>query len=244
MLIKITNQCSMGCTHCMEDALPVGDHMSMETFLKAKAFIERIYGSIRIVMLTGGEPTENPLLMDFIGELSGWHVTVMSNGLFLTENTNLARKLLGSDIISHIQIYNDTRYYPRKVDPINHPKIIFGDKINLMSPFGRALKNGFENERQSPPCFNLRSSARTLRDFSEAVLSLRMSGKMCSPSIDIDGGIVAGECYSCFKLGTVESPDGELLEKLLNMKCNKCGLEDNLPNVLKNIINGKGDGFR
>lgn len=242
MLIKITTQCSMGCTHCMEDALPVGQHMSMETFLKVKKFVERIYGSIKIMMLSGGEPTENPLLLDFIKELSGWHVVILSNGLFLSEHPNLANKLLSLDI--GIQIYNDSRYYPRKVEPPNHPKIVFGDQINLMSPFGRALKNGYESPRQSPPCFNLRSSARTLKSLSEAILSLRMSGKMCTPNIDIDGSVLAGECYSCYKIGTVESPDSELLQNLLSMECNKCGLEDKLPSVLRNIINGKGDGFR
>jgi hypothetical protein len=220
----------------MEDALPEGEHMSMQTFLKAKDFIEGIYRSIKIVMISGGEPTNHPMLLDFIEMLKGWHVIVMSNGLFLSENKDYAERLLATDVT--LQIYNDPRYYPLKVEPFEHPKIIFGDKINLMSPFGRAVKNGLKSARQSPSCFNLRSSARTLKDFSESVLSLRMSGKMCTPSIDVQGNVLAGESRFCHKIGTVESTDEELLENLLSMKCNKCGLEDNLQQMLKNIIQG------
>lgn len=70
---------------------------------------------------------------------------------------------------------------------INHPRIIFADKINLMSSFGRAKTNNLKSDRQSPVCFNLRSIAGNLNNFSEAVMTLRMSGKMCTPSIDVKG---------------------------------------------------------
>lgn len=208
--------------------------MSMQTFLKSKIFIERTYLNFKVAMVSGGEPTDNPLLLDFIQLLQGWHIIILSNGLFLSKNTNLAQKLLESNIT--LQIYNDPQYYPTKVTPFNHPKIVFCNKINLMSPFGRAIKNGFKTTRQSPLCFNLRSCAHTLKNFSEAVLNLRLSGKMCSPSIDIHGNILAGESRFCHKIGTVESPEKELLENLLTMQCNKCGLENNLHPMLKNII--------
>jgi hypothetical protein len=114
-----------------------------------------------------------------------------------------------------------------------------GDKINLMSPFGRAVKNGLKSERQSPSCFNLRSAARTLKDLSKAIITLRMSGKMCTPSIDVQGNVLAGESRFCHKIGTVESSNEEILQNLLIMECNKCGLEDNLSPILKDIIHGK-----
>ena len=57
MLVKITTQCSMGCTHCMEEALPEGECMPLETFKKVLPFIEACYGGVRIIMLSGGEPT-------------------------------------------------------------------------------------------------------------------------------------------------------------------------------------------
>lgn len=237
MLLKITTKCSMGCTHCMEDALPDGEDMSMETFLKAKNFIEGVYRDIKIVMISGGEPTGHPMLLDMIQLLKGWHIIVMSNGLVFSENPDLAKRLLSTEI--SMQVYNDPRYYPIAVKPPDLPKIVFGDKINLMSPFGRALKNGLESARQSPLCFNLRSCARTLRSFTEAVFALRMSGKMCIPSIDVQGNILAGESRFCHKIGTVESSEDELLENLLSMECNKCGLEDKLQPMLRNVIHGR-----
>jgi len=238
MLLKITTQCQMGCTHCMEDALPTGEFMAVETFLKARDFIDRTYHSLKMVMISGGEPTEHPMLLDFIQLLQGWHVIVMSNGLFLGEGYGeFASRLLAMDVT--LQIYNDPRYYPMKVIPFDHPKIIFGDKINMLSPFGRAVTNGFKSDRQSPICFNLRSCARTLKDFSEAVLALRMSGKMCTPSIDVHGNILAGESRFCHKIGTVESSGDEILENILNMECNKCGLEDGLSPIHKTIIHNQ-----
>jgi hypothetical protein len=223
----------------MEDALPAGEQMSMPIFIKTVAFIERVYKGIKIIMISGGEPTENPLLMDFINILKDWNVIVMSNGLFLQDKSyqELSDALLASNI--SLQIYNDPRYYPIKVEPKSHPKIIVGDKINLMSPFGRAVKNGLKIERQSPSCFNLRSAARTLNDLSEAVIALRMSGKMCTPSVDVQGNVLAGESRFCRKIGTVESSNEEILHNLLTMDCNKCGLEDNLSPVLKDVIHGK-----
>jgi hypothetical protein len=238
MLVKITTQCGMGCSHCMEDALPSGEHMSMDVFVKSLSFIERVYKDIKIIMISGGEPTEHPQLLDFIKLLDGWYVIVMSNGLFLKNlNTYLTTSLLFSGVT--LQIYNDLRYYPIKVDPINHPRVIFGDRINLMSPFGRAKTNNLKSDRQSPVCFNLRSAAGNLKSFSEAVKTLRLSGKMCTPSIDFNGNIIAGESRFCHKIGTVESSEEELLENLLNMECNKCRLEDNLSLILKKCIHTK-----
>lgn len=36
MLIKVTNFCSMGCTHCMEDSTVRGGHMTTETVFGMK----------------------------------------------------------------------------------------------------------------------------------------------------------------------------------------------------------------
>lgn len=235
MLVKITTRCTMGCNHCMEEAVPEGDRMPIETFLKTRDFVERVYNGFKIMLLSGGEPTEHPLLFDFLHFLEGWNVIVLSNGLFLTEkDKSFTDQLLGSE--ATLQIHNDSRYYPKKVEPFVHPKVVFGDKINLMTPLGRARQNNIPSTRQSPMCFNLRSCARTLKNFSEAVMALRMSGKMCTPSIDVYGNVLAGESRFCHKIGTVESSDEELLENLLTMECNKCGLEDQLVPVLRNII--------
>lgn len=237
MLVTITNQCQMGCSHCLEDAQPVGQHMTLETYKKALSFIERTYRSIKIIMISGGEPTEHPQLFEFLDLLGPeWHTILMSNGLFLKDE-KIKNKVFSYKNLA-IQIYNDPRYYPVTVEDPKHPRIVYGNRINLMSPFGRAVKNGIKSERSAPVCFNLRSCARTTKNFSEAVLALRMNGKMCTPSIKITGDIIAGEAPTCYKIGTVESSEDDLLKNLLSMSCNKCGLENNLSAPLKKYIQG------
>jgi len=86
-----------------------------------------------------------------------------------------------------------------------------------MVPLGRAKTNKIQGTRNSPMCFNLRSM-------------------MCTPYIETDGSILAGESKFCHKIGTIESSDEELVNCLKNMKCNYCGLEDNLPNMAKIAI--------
>ena len=54
---------------------------------------------------------------------------------------------------------------------------------------------------------------------------------MCTPSINIDGSIVAGESTSCFKIGSVLDSDSVLYQNLINMKCSMCQLIQNLSRV-------------
>jgi hypothetical protein len=206
----------------MEESLPEGECMSMDMFEKTLAFIEKCYGGIQIIMLSGGEPTEHPKILKIIERLKGWNVFLLSNGLFLS--TSLRDSILNSGI--SIQIYNDPRYYPIRVEPIVHPRVIYSDMINLLSPLGRA--KGMKAGRMSPLCFNLRSLVRYTRDFKEGLITLRLSKKLCSPSIDVNGNICAGESRFCHRIGTVESSFSDLANNLLSMRCNKCGLEDNL----------------
>jgi hypothetical protein len=217
----------------MEDAKSVGEHMSLETFRKTLVFIEHIYSGRRIILVSGGEPTDHPQIQQILNELKDWNAILLSNGLFWSD-TKTREMILAYNI--PIQVYNDPKYYPLKVEPINHPRVLFADKINLLSPIGRARNLNEPAGRMSPLCFNLRSACKTLKDFSKAVMLLRMKGKICSPSIDIHGNIVAGESRFCHKIGTIDSSFDELLQNTLHMSCNKCGLEDNLSSLYKNAI--------
>jgi len=107
MLVKITTQCSMGCTHCMEEALPEGEHMSLETFKKVLPFIEACYNGIRIILLSGGEPTNHPDILKIIEMVKNWNAVLLSNGLFYSGP--LKDPILDSGIT--IQVYNDPNYY-------------------------------------------------------------------------------------------------------------------------------------
>jgi hypothetical protein len=215
----------------MEEATPIGEHMSLEVFSKTLEFVSNTYGGIQLLMVSGGEPTEHPEIEKILGMLKGWHVILLSNGLFW-ENDELREMILAHDVM--IQVYNDSRYYPRRVAPIDHPKVLYADRINLLTPFGRA--KGMPSDRLSPLCFNLRSLCKAIKNFPEVVMQLRANGKMCSPSIDIHGNVIAGESRYCHKVGTVESSFEDILEDILSMSCNKCGLEDNLKDFQKEAI--------
>lgn len=101
---------------------------------------------------------------------------------------------------------------------------------------GRAIENRIQSDRSAPMCFNLRSATRTLGDIREGISTIRQRMKMCTPPININGDIVAGESSFCHRIGSVESTPEELTEDVCNMKCNKCGLENNLSVIHKHAI--------
>jgi len=95
--------------------------------------------------------------------------------------------------------------------------------------------------RHGPTSFNFRSLVRATGSIEQAVFHLRlraMAGKAghCSPSITSDGRFVAGETSECFKIGTVDSSNVELTKAAYEMRCNKCGLVDNLTQEEKRAI--------
>jgi hypothetical protein len=234
MLVKVTTQCTMGCPHCMEDAMPRGEHMDMEVFRQTIKFIERMnkYPLSRTILLSGGEPTEHPQLYDFLNLLSDWFVTICSNGMFLKEQKHPLLKIAKKQAIV-IQVSADHRYYSKKIAEIIHPQIQYCNTISTIAPIGRAKNNRLPASRRSPFCFNLRSICNSLRSFTATLAFLRKKGYFCTPSIDAHGNVLAGESRFCHKIGTVESSDEELTQSICSMRCNACGLEDNLSSIEK-----------
>lgn len=218
----------------MEDAGPDGTHMSEDTFRKTIDFILR--NNFVFLLMSGGEPTEHPQFMDFVrmAQQVGTEIIVLSNGMFLHNGHRDEYLSLGVKF----QIINDPVYYPIRVEPMEHPNIlVFDTKIMApVSPLGRAKKNGIVSGRMSPLCFNLRSVTRRLRDFRNAVQFLRLDNKMCTPSVTTEGDVVAGESRFCSKIGTVESSNLELTNRIAELKCSKCGLVNNLSPEYKAAI--------
>lgn len=66
MLLVLTESCSMGCTHCMDRAVPCDRHMTEETLRDALHFLTINQAAMHICV-TGGEPTEHPRFVDKIG---------------------------------------------------------------------------------------------------------------------------------------------------------------------------------
>lgn len=64
MLIQITNNCDMGCPHCMQDSKVGQFHMTDETFMNTIRF-GKFLGNYRY-NISGGEPTSHPRFREFI----------------------------------------------------------------------------------------------------------------------------------------------------------------------------------
>lgn len=233
MLVTITEKCNMGCSHCMDNANPDGQHMTIQTYVRVLGYLQRL--NMPIIMISGGEPTLHPNIIEMIkmAQITGIKILLLSNGTFL-ENENLKEKILNLDIM--IQITNDDRYYPRKVPIIQRPNIGYEHRIRTISPFHRAVKNNLNITTRYPPCFNFGSACCELKNYAVAIMYLRKMGKMCTPSIKINGAIAAGESNACSTIGTVTDSHETLLNNVLSLKCNTCGLRDNLDDTHKKAI--------
>ena len=257
MLVKVTSHCAAGCNHCMEDATPKGEHMPFEIFEKALSFTERAEcrlikdGMPVMVMLSGGECTDHPRIVEMVEMIAkrNWIVTILTHGLWL-DNVELRNQLLRDDVWWRnnvlIQVTNDERYYPRKPPRFEHKKVIYVDKLLVLSTIGRAANPKFDpqglNPRMAPSSFNFRSLVHSTRSITSAIQILRVRGMMgksgfCTPSVSHDGTVVAGESRFCYPIGTVDSTNDELTQAVLNMgSCNRCGQEANLVTEHKNAI--------
>lgn len=254
MLIKITNMCAMGCTHCMEDSTPVGEHMTEVTFRKALDFTERAEalawsrGAFRQVLLSGGECTEHPEILRFIEIVEERKLVplLITNGMWLADD-ELRKAILKPQRSILVQVTNDTRFYPHKPPEVRDRRVVYVPRLTVLVPLGRAKGNETVasmglRRAIAPPSFNLRSATRSRRSFEEAVAVLRMRATLgqsgnCTPSIMENGDVVAGETRFCWKIGTVESSMTEVTRALLDMEeCNRCGLEAGLSQVEKRAI--------
>lgn len=242
MLLKISNQCAMACTHCMEDSRPnTGQHMTEDTFRAALDCTERVEGLAHrrtgydLLLFSGGECTEHPQILHFLdlARERKFKPLLITNGLWLggpLENDILSRAFA-------VQVTNDRRFYPRQPARVEHPKVMYVDALTLGTSLGRGQRladwKGLP-ERRAPGSFNFRSFVRSLGSVQEALVALRaraLQGKdgHCTPSISYDGSFMAGETRLCAKVGDVYSTPDELTQGVLRMgACDNCGLESKL----------------
>jgi len=236
VLVKVTNRCGMGCSHCLENSTPAGEHMTEETFHKALDLTRRIealawqIGLPRFVIVSGGECTEHPDIVKFVEALVDWGVrpVLLTNGLWL-ENKDLRESLLRPEWTQLMfQVTNDARFYPRAPIRVQDPRIMYVDSLSVFVALGRGLPFRAGS-------LTLRSLTRSLGGIEAAVLRLRAravvgSAGHCTPSITHEGWVVAGESRHCARIGTVDSTNDELTRAVLAMgECDHCGLEAGLP---------------
>ena len=246
MLVKVTNQCALGCRHCMDDARPgTGQHMAVETFRAALECTRRTEVlawevGYRLVLLSGGECTEHPQFLDLLAmaEEAAYTPVLITNGMWLND-PYLAGHILrpGRELL--VQVTNDPRFYPKAPPRVTRdPRIVNTFELTALMPLGRAQRLGDTGglpTLRAPGSFNLRSLVRRTGDIRSALLLLRAralagaSGGHCAPSISYDGSFMAGETRLCARVGTVDSSCEELTEGILGMgSCNHCGLESRL----------------
>ena len=229
MLIKITEKCRMGCTHCLDDArTDLEHHMSFETFKKAVEFSMKYDPCI---FISGGEPTEHPMFwqfMDYLAEITPYkfYTVVMTNGMNLNDNDiekveNLKNKFKGK---LEWQVSSIRPYYPLRIDTdqkiFQRKDFSIVRKLEKLEKRGRASQHPkFLFNAKAPQCFNLRSIARKTRSLSETIKLLRAVQKYCTPSIIWDGSIVLGESRLCPKVATIYDTPAEIIDKIINFTC-------------------------
>ena len=221
MLIRVTERCQMGCSHCMIDAQPDGAHMHLALYRRVIEFTARMD---KIAMLSGGEPTEHPQILEMISHAVRKRLitVVLSNGLFL--DTPKRNKLLESG--AFFQITNDPRYYPRSIPEIVHPALVIERQIRgTIIGLGRAQQS---IGKSVPGCFNLRSCVHYGDSLKQAIHRLRLLGKFCTPSINIDGTLAAGESNQCYRAGWIGDPLRTLAANLIEHNCDRCRLHHQL----------------
>lgn len=254
MLIKITNRCGMGCSHCFEESTPAGEHMVWDTFQRALDATRRIEslayraGCLPFVLISGGECTEHPDVVKYVEEVvrQKFLPLLITNGMWLGD-PELRKALLRPEWpFLSVQVTNDARFYPTAPTHWDDSRITYVPALTTLVPLGRASRKDLTAKgvpsKNAPPSFNFRSLMRSFGSIERAVAELRlraMVGKSghCIPSISATGDIVAGETNLCWKIGTVDSSNEELARNAIAMgSCNRCGLESNLTEPQKRAI--------
>ena len=256
MLIHITEKCSMGCPHCMDDARADGKHMSFEVFEKAVDFVIRndIYHGL---IITGGEPTEHPEFLMFMNYLIvslakknlQSIIAVTTNGMWLledSENVNAAKALIRSsrDVQLSFQVSTDTRYYPKKLDTTKRlwrepGFVLCTDCVEAIYPQGRALSNKIPYKAIGSKCFNVRALSKQLPapTLNSIVMELGRRGKFCTPAIRVDGSIGLGESRLCPACAGIDDTEQDVIRKIQEFKCDGCKfLNDTLPPLYRRFV--------
>ena len=179
MLLKITEKCSMNCTHCMNRATADGEHMTEQTFDDALDFLLD-NNACDVITLTGGEPTEHPefskLMWKLISKMEYEErpciVNITTNGFWCLEHPEEAKKIAVETKYVKVfwQVSTDRRYYPKELP--THKKLwrepgfcLCEDCVESLYPQGRAIDNYPDScSAKASKCFNVRAIAKQITD--------------------------------------------------------------------------------
>lgn len=257
MMIKITERCTMGCPHCMNDSKPDGKDMEIEVLKDTLNFLKKNELGKQHLVITGGEPTEHEKFDEVMKEIFKFNkefkcfnlITITTNGEAIQYDPErfkgYVKQAKESGIVLNFQVSADVRYYPRRIQ--THKRIfreegfvLVDDCIQQIYPQGRALDNNMKWQSKCSKCFNVRSishqlpESATLKDI-ESVLTEKL--KFCTPHIKINGAIGLGESDLCPTCAFIYDDMDTIMEKIRKFKCNKCDhINKNLPEFLKSLL--------
>ena len=221
MLIKVTDQCTMMCPHCMDAATPTGSMMNFSTFMEAIAF--GIYIGERHFILSGGEPTENENLIDFCrwfdnANVDDFGFSIVSNGMWLKDErkckeveeiTNM-RSFVAMQVFTHKKWYKEYDYvvsHKEEYGKYNHVIVDIDDTIH-MQDLGRARTNeDAQKEVELNPyfmsCLNASLMAHQSNDPLDFGVFMTLKKMFCKPSVDSLGTVRMSESRFCPAVGNV-----------------------------------------
>lgn len=246
MLLRITNKCNINCKHCFNDHNKNIIDMTWDIIVKSVAFINKMQS--KVLVITGGEPTEHKDFINIIKYISQntkevKKIVITSNGVFFENNYDITKEILDFDKRISIQITNDIRYYPIKLNPRNPiyklNNIVYCDRVDYIYPQGNALKNNLNWQSNASKCFNFISIVTQLNEKSlqKTISILESNFKFCTPEIDVDGSLKPGESNMCKSFGTIDDDEKILLQNILNFRCTQCDfINKKLPHQYRKLI--------
>lgn len=253
-MLKITERCTMGCKHCLNDAKPDGRDMDETTLTDTLFFLKHNNLARECLIISGGEPTEHRDFDRVIDKILKFHelfkcfnvITITTNGENIQNDPERFKNYItlakAAKLTLMFQVSADVRYYPRRIQ--THKRIfreegfvLCDDCIQQIYPQGRALENNIPWKANCSKCFNARaishqlSKSSTLRDIE---MQLFIASKFCTPHISVDGEIKLGESDLCPACATIYDDMDTIMENIRNFKCNKCDhVNKNLPEIYK-----------
>lgn len=127
--------------------------------------------------------------------------------------------------------------YPIKIDESNKvfklSNVIYDKNIIGFYPQGRAKTNNLDSKDyenvidhtyKCSHCFNIRSIVRNTISLEDTIMTLRLLGKMCTPSIKWNGDIALGESTLCPSIGNINDDIKSITKAIIDFRCNRCDM--------------------
>ena len=241
-MVQITNRCRMGCPHCLDAATPDGGLMDEATFGNALRFAKD--NQCQILTISGGEPSEHPLFLDFCKRTSraGLIFGIATNGMWLGDQSAEWRmeriaKLKG---FAGAQVYTNPKWYRLHEETIAKYRAqesrwtslnvnLETAEIRNMIDLGRArdCTEAMAEVRASKyhcSCLACHVTAVQSHNMSHFLHLMVMQQRLCTPLIDWRGDFHASESWLCQSFGNVNKDDGwTIFERLKSGRpCGRC----------------------